>query len=94
MKFRRQHPIGPFVLDFCCVERRLAIELDGEVHAGQRDQDAEREALIIAAGYRLLRFANAAVRDQLPTVLAEIQAAALEEPTPRPPTPGRQAGWG
>jgi 5-methyltetrahydrofolate--homocysteine methyltransferase len=93
MKFRRQHPIGPFVIDFCCIERRLAIELDGEVHAAQREHDTEREALLIAAGYRLLRFPNAAVRDQLPKVLAAIQAAAREEPTARPPAPGRQAGW-
>src|SRR5688572_28738934 len=48
MKFRRQHPIGPFVLDFCCVERRLAIEVDGEVHATRREHDAERQALIAA----------------------------------------------
>jgi 5-methyltetrahydrofolate--homocysteine methyltransferase len=94
MKFRRQHPIGPFVLDFCCVERRLAIELDGEAHVAQQDHDAERQALIIAAGYRLLRFPNSAIRDQLPMVLAAIQAAAIEEPMPRPPAPDRQAGWG
>jgi 5-methyltetrahydrofolate--homocysteine methyltransferase len=93
MKFRRQHPIGPFVLDFCCVERRLAIELDGEVHATQRDRDAEREVLINAAGYRLLRFPNEAVQNQLPNVLVAIQAAARDEPIPRPPAPGRQAGW-
>ena len=94
MKFRRQHPIGPFVLDFCCVERRLAIEVDGEVHAAQRDRDAEREALLNAAGYRLFRFLNAAVRDELPNVLAAIQAAARGEPVPRPPAPGRAPGWG
>jgi 5-methyltetrahydrofolate--homocysteine methyltransferase len=94
MKFRRQHPIGPFVLDFCCVERRLAIEVDGEVHAAQRGRDAEREALLNAAGYRLLRFPNAVVRDELPNVLATIQAAARDEPVPRPPAPGWAPGWG
>jgi very-short-patch-repair endonuclease len=93
MKFRRQHPIGPFVLDFGCVERRLAIEVDGEVHATQREYDAEREALIAAAGYRVLRFPNESVRDQLPHVLAVIRVAAREERIPRPPAPGRQAGW-
>jgi very-short-patch-repair endonuclease len=40
VKFRRQHPIGPFVVDFCCVERCLIIELDGGQHANQRDADA------------------------------------------------------
>jgi 5-methyltetrahydrofolate--homocysteine methyltransferase len=93
MKFRRQHPLGPFVLDFCCVERRLAIELDGEVHGAQQDHDAEREALLVAAGYRVLRFPNTAVRDQLPNVLAVIQATAREEPVPRPPALGRAPGW-
>ena len=93
LKFRRQHPIGPFVLDFCCVERRLAVELDGEVHATQQAHDAERETLIIAAGYRVLRVPNAAVRDDLSQVLAAIQAAAREEPVPRPRAPGRAAGW-
>jgi very-short-patch-repair endonuclease len=43
MKFRRQHPIGAFVVDFCCAESRLVIELDGGIHVEQRDQDAERE---------------------------------------------------
>jgi very-short-patch-repair endonuclease len=40
LKFRRQHPIGTFVVDFCCPDRRLAIELDGPVHAEQREHDA------------------------------------------------------
>ncbi|MDP8932510.1 MAG: endonuclease domain-containing protein [Actinomycetota bacterium] len=93
LKFRRQHPIGAFVLDFCCVERRLAVDLDGEVHVTQRERDVEREALLAAAGYRVLRFPNAAVRDQLLHVLVAIQTAASEEPMPRPPAPGRQAGW-
>ena len=93
LKFRRQHPIGPFVIDFCCLERRLAIELDGGVHAQQRDHDIEREALLVAAGYRMLRFPNEAVQDQLPEVLAAIQAAGREEPMPRPSAPGRKAGW-
>src|SRR3954463_13277355 len=62
LKFRRQHPIGPFVVDFCCTERRLAIELDGGVHADQREHDAEREAILITAGYTVFRFPNEQVR--------------------------------
>jgi very-short-patch-repair endonuclease len=76
LKFRRQHPIGPFVVDFCCAERRLVIELDGAVHATQREDDAAREALLTAAGYHVLRFRNEEVRDDLPAVLATIRAAA------------------
>src|SRR3954467_8463058 len=70
MKFRRQHPIGPFVVDFCCTERRLVIELDGGVHAEQQDQDAEREAILATAGYRVIRFPNQSIRANLPEVLA------------------------
>ncbi|MBA2596820.1 MAG: DUF559 domain-containing protein [Chloroflexia bacterium] len=93
LKFRRQHAIGPFVLDFCCVERRLAIELDGGVHRTQEARDADREALLAAAGYRVLRFPNAAVRDEFPRVLQEIRTVARQEPPPRPSAPGRHAGW-
>jgi very-short-patch-repair endonuclease len=50
MKFRRQHPIGAFVADFCCTECRLVIELDGGIHAEQREHDAEREAILASSG--------------------------------------------
>ena len=73
LKFRCQHPIGPFVVDFRCVERRLAIELDGGVHADQRDHDAQREVVLAAAGYRVLRFPNEHVRDQRAEVLTLIE---------------------
>lgn len=93
LKFRRQHPVGPFVLDFCCVECRLGIELDGAVHAGQEARDAERSAILADAGYRILRIPNDAVRHDLDAVLCAIHAATLEDPLPRPPQPGRRAGW-
>jgi very-short-patch-repair endonuclease len=93
LKFRRQHPVGPFVLDFCCPEVRLAIELDGGVHAAQRVHDVERETLLTTAGYRDLRFENEAVRDNLPVVLAAIRAAAASEP-PQPASPlPRTGAW-
>jgi very-short-patch-repair endonuclease len=92
LKFRRQHPVGPFVIDFCCPARRLAIELDGGVHASQRDEDAEREGVLIAAGYRMLRFPNEAVRERLTEVLSAIVEAAQEDRLPRPFVPGRRAG--
>ncbi|MBA3451073.1 MAG: endonuclease domain-containing protein [Chloroflexia bacterium] len=93
MKFRRQHPIGPFVVDLCCPDRRLAIELDGAVHAGQYEHDAEREALLMVAGYRVLRFPNEAVRDDLAAVLEAIRAVAYGQPSrPAQPIP-RTGGW-
>jgi very-short-patch-repair endonuclease len=93
LKFRRQHPICPFVLDFCCVERRLAIELDGGVHEAQVEQDAAREQVLAATGIRVLRFPNDEVRDRLPLVLAKIREAAQEALPERPPGPGRNSGW-
>ena len=92
LKFRRQHPVGSFVMDFCRAARRLAVELDGEVHATQHTEDTEREAVLTAAGYRVLRFPNDAVRDRLSDVLSAITAAAKEDPLPRPFVPGRRAG--
>ncbi|MCD6028411.1 MAG: hypothetical protein K0S78_585, partial [Thermomicrobiales bacterium] len=92
LKFRRQHPVGPFVIDFCCPARRLAVELDGGVHASQKVEDAEREAVLTSAGYRVLRFPNEAVRIRLGEVLTVIAVAAKEERLQRPNAPGRRAG--
>lgn len=55
-KFRRQHPIGRFIVDFACLEHRLVIELDGGQHGSQLDQ--RRTLEIQACGYRVLRFWN------------------------------------
>jgi very-short-patch-repair endonuclease len=92
MKFRRQHPIGAFVVDFCCTEGRLAIELDGGIHAEQQDRDAEREAILATAGYRVIRFPNQSIRENLPEVLAAIRVAVRGTPLWRPPVPGRRSG--
>ena len=92
LKFRRQHPIGPLVLDFCCPEHRLVIELDGTSHADQLERDAERDALLTAAGYRVLRFPNQVVHEDLSTVLDIIRAAAREASLWRPPDP-RSSIW-
>src|SRR3954471_17291219 len=79
LKFRRQHPIGPFIVDFCCPDRRVAIELDGAVHMTQQERDAEREALLAAAGYPVLRFTNDAISADLPAVHESIRAVAENE---------------
>jgi very-short-patch-repair endonuclease len=57
-KFRRQHPIGPFIVDFACPARKLVIELDGGQHAAQQAIDAARSAEIARYGYRVIRFWN------------------------------------
>ena len=74
-KFRRQEPIGPYFVDFCCVEAKLVIELDGGQHAERRSQDEMRSEFLRRAGYRILRFWNSDVVENLDAVLERIAAA-------------------
>ena len=55
-KFRRQHAIGPFITDFCCVKQKLVIELDGGQHLEQAEYDSARTKYLQSRGYRVLRF--------------------------------------
>ncbi|MGH7088198.1 MAG: endonuclease domain-containing protein [Stellaceae bacterium] len=56
-KFRRQHPLGPFVLDFACIAERVAVEADGGQHA-ENEEDARRTVWLVRQGWRLLRLWN------------------------------------
>ena len=62
-KFRRQHPVGPYIADFCCTELRLIVELDGSVHGqpSQARSDARRDAHLKSMGYTVLRLPNGIV---------------------------------
>ncbi len=73
LKFRRQHPIGPFITDFYCAERKLVIEIDGDTHAKQRRYDASRTAWLEEHGIKVIRFNNRDVLDNLPGVLEMIK---------------------
>jgi len=57
-KFRRQVPIGPYIVDFVCQDAKLVIELDGGQHGDQVNYDANRSAWLAAHGYRVVRFWN------------------------------------
>jgi very-short-patch-repair endonuclease len=62
VKFRRQHPIGPYFADFACVSKKLVIEIDGDHHAFQVEADAHRTKAMEYKGRRVMRFwANEAV---------------------------------
>jgi very-short-patch-repair endonuclease len=74
-KFRRQMPLLGFVVDFCCYDARLTIELDGAHHADQSLADAERRRVIEANGFLELRFTNDEVKERLDWVLTEIRRA-------------------
>ena len=56
--FRRQQPLGPFIVDFACLPRCLVVEIDGSSHDAKLDQDRERTAYLEARGYRVIRFSN------------------------------------
>jgi very-short-patch-repair endonuclease len=71
-KFRRQYPIGAFIADFCCYERRLVIELDGGHHAEHVDADQSRTDFFVSQGYRVLRFWNNEVIENIDGVLEQI----------------------
>lgn len=75
-KFRRQHPIPPFVADFACVETRLVIEIDGGQHGG--DRDAARDATLAAQGWRVLRYWSTDVLRNPEGVVADILRVAHE----------------
>ena len=85
-KFRRQHPIPPYVADFCCVSGRLVVELDGAQHSS--DADISRTRYLEAQGWQVLRFWD---HDALTSTEAVIDAICrcLAEPYPHPnPSPG------
>ncbi len=88
-KFRRQHPFGDFILDFACLERRLVIELDGGQHAERARADALRTAFLERAGFRVLRFWNNQVFEDMEGMLEAIRQALMmsggNHPHPNPP---------
>ena len=83
VKFRRQHPIGPYITDFCCPEGRLVVEVDGGQHAQRAASDEDRTQYLAEAGYRVLRFWNPEVLTQTQAVLERISEA-LTDPHPNP----------
>jgi very-short-patch-repair endonuclease len=76
LRFRCQHPVGPFILDFYCAALRLVVEVDGPIHSDpdQRTRDAARTERLETYGYRVLRFSNEAVLEDLAGVLERIAA--------------------
>jgi len=74
LKFRRQHPVDKFVLDFYCHERKLAIELDGSIHDVKvnKDYDEARTAMLGELGIYVLRFRNDEVVNNIKSVLQQI----------------------
>jgi len=106
LKFRRQKPLGPYIVDFICHEIGLVIEVDGGQHQEAAAYDSRRDAWLRERGYQVLRFWNNEVMQQMDGVLEAIRVfveanrAPSRSPSrppsrpPSPPTPLPQAGEG
>jgi very-short-patch-repair endonuclease len=88
VKFRRQHPHLDYVLDFVCLEQKLATEVDGSQHAGS-GSDERRDRDLQAGGFRVLRFWNNEVLARTDAVLEKIISALTPSPPPPLPLKGR-----
>lgn len=89
LKFRRQHPVPPYIADFCCVAEKLIVELDGSQH--NEDVDAARTRRLESQGWRILRFWDHGVLQQTKAVIEAIWNSA-GKPDPHPnPSHGRGA---
>ena len=84
LRFRRQVPIGPYLVDFLCPQRRLIVEADGGQHADDKDAaaDRRRDSWLMTQGYTIVRVWNHDVRDNIDGVCAAIATAASKEPPP------------
>ena len=90
-KFARQVPIGPYVVDFCCREQKVIVELDGGQHAVHAP-DAERTAFLEGQNYRVLRFWNNETLGNTDGVLRRIAQVLAARPSPRPSPQGGEGG--
>ena len=84
VKFRRQQPIGSFVVDFCAPERRLVVEVDGPAHASQQVLDRQRQTLQESLGLRFLRLPSREIEENLAGALEKIRVVLREECPPIP----------
>ena len=86
-KWRRQHPVGRFILDFYCAASKLCVEVDGGVHDEQQDRDEARTAQLASLGIRVIRFRNEEVLNEPRTVLLRIEHALRTNAADRYPRP-------
>jgi very-short-patch-repair endonuclease len=83
-KFRRQEPMGSYIVDFVCQEKKIVIEVDGGQHAVEREKDCERDKWLEGQGYKVLRFWNNEVLTNINGIL-EVIRNNLNHPLPNPP---------
>jgi very-short-patch-repair endonuclease len=90
--FRKQHPVGPYALDFACIRARLAIEVDGESHerADRPERDAARDAWVLRQGFQTLRIPATEVLKNMEGVATAIVEACRARAKPQPPRSGEE----
>jgi primosomal protein N' (replication factor Y) len=79
-RFRRQHPIGPYIADFACLDKKCVIELDGGQHQDQAAYDEDRTLFLRKQGWQVIRFWNNDVLDNLEGVVSTVLAALTAPP--------------
>ena len=84
IKFVRQAPLGPFIVDFLARAHKLVIEVDGDTHSGDEDYDSRRTDWLQQQGYRVIRFTNTDVMRNEAAVLEAILGALTSPPLPGP----------
>ena len=92
LKFRRQEPIGNYIVDFVCYERGIIIEVDGGQHAIEKEKDEERDNWLKREGFKVLRFWNNEVLTNSKGVLDVIREECLNHPPLTPPIKGGETG--
>jgi very-short-patch-repair endonuclease len=86
-RFRRQHPIGVFIADFACVATKVVIEIDGMSHEQTRAQDEQRQKMLEATGWQVVRYSNEDVLQCVGSVAGDIDRVCRrrQQPPPYPP---------
>lgn len=82
VKFKRQKPVGQYIVDFVCIEKRLVIELDGGQHCEEMEYDRERDDFLRGQGYIVLRFWNNELLTEMDSVLEQIRLTLSPGPSP------------
>jgi very-short-patch-repair endonuclease len=89
-RFRRQQPLGPYVVDFLCASARLVVELDGRSHEDQPKYDQERQEYLESQGWKVIRFTNDNLLADLDGVMEMIWATCAAAPSPYPLPKGEE----
>ena len=88
-KFKRQVVIEPYIVDFVCMEARLIVEADGGQHLEQIEDDSERSEYLESLGYKVIRFWNHEILNDIHHVLEQVHRYLIEVPSPQPSSGGR-----